>query len=346
MRRWAVAAASLAVALAGGSASIVLTAQSPALDIDVSQSNSAVRDRVDGAARLAIASYTEWLGPPPVQRLSIGSAPADVIVSVPLWDSAAVMTIESQVASGIAAAWLSTVTGNEAWKRGAAGYLQSRVVEQRFNQQFFFNAYTYDSSCLFGCRVRWAHHALPISRWQALQDPMAIAFASLERELGWPMLQGALRAAVIAGGGDPVGTMSAAAGRDLAPIFSAAADGAMIDHAVAGFTSAGGACDGCFRTAVTLIREGPLPFSLLLRVEFADGQRIDLPWQGRDRVSIESAAPAVAVHLDPDRVLLLDRNTLNNARPRQAPTNVPVWKWMARWLAWLQDAMLTQTFPV
>lgn len=48
----------------------------------------------------------------------------------------------------------------------------------------------------------------------------------------------------------------------------------------------------------------------------------------------------MAARLDPDRVLLLDDNYLDNSRRTAAPSNVPVGKWAVRWLVWLQGAML------
>lgn len=316
----------------------MLTAQTPAITIH--DSRAAVRDRIDAAARLSIASYTEWLGPAPFASVLIDDALSDVPVYPGLWDSRATMRIESQVAEGIARQWLMKITDHDAWKRGAAEYLQSRVVERLFNLAFLKAGYRYDSTCVFGCRVLWPHRSLAISRWPSLHDPIARAFASLERELGWPTLQGALRAAAAAGGGDPVAAMSAAAGRDLAPVFGAATSGAVIDHAVAGFTGTD------TRTQISITARGPVPFPLVLRVEFADGQRLDLAWEGRDRVAIESAARAVAARLDPDRAFLLDRNPFNNARVEPRQTNVPIAKWLARWMTWLQDAMLAHTFPV
>ena len=140
--------------------------------------------------------------------------------------------------------------------------------------------------------------------------------------------------------------MSAATGRDLTTVFNAAAAGP-IDYAIAHVATTEATCAGpCFHTQVSLTAAGPVPFPLLLRVTFTDGRAVDTRWQGRDRVEFESTAPAVAVRLDPDRVWLLDRNPFNNARVEPRDTNVPIAKWVARWITWLQDAMLTRTFPV
>ncbi len=342
MRRRALAPLSLAVALAIGSATpMFLSAQAPPIPgIELSARSDAIRDRMDAAVRLSFVSYREWLGPPPFDRLAIRDAG---------WaDSPGQMQVESRVAEQIARAWLERVAGNDAWKDGAAEYLQSRIVERLFDHRFFANGYRYDSVCFFGCHVPWSFRSLPLSRWRAVSDPLALAFASLERELGWPTLQGALRAAASGANPDPVAAISDAAGRDLSAVFAAASSATSIDHAVAGMSSSAASCARpCFRTQVSLAANGAVPFPLLLRVSFADGRSIDTRWDGRrDRVEFESAAPALEARLDPDRVWLFDSNPLNNARVEPRQSNVPLTKWMARWIVWLQDAMLTQTFPV
>jgi hypothetical protein len=51
----------------------------------------------------------------------------------------------------------------------------------------------------------------------------------------------------------------------------------------------------------------------------------------------------VVAHLDPARVLLLDANYLDNRLALSPASNVPIAKWVARWVVWLQDAMLAYT---
>ena len=157
-----------------------------------------------------------------------------------------------------------------------------------------------------------------------------------------------MRVAASGAAADPVTAMSAATGRDLAPVFADASSGGLIDRTISGLSSEPGSCASpCYRTLVSIAPAGAVPFPLLVRVSFSDGKSIDARWDGRrDQLEFESAAPAIGAELDPDRVWLLDRNPLNNARVPPRETNVPVTKWMARWIVWLQDAMLTQTFPV
>jgi hypothetical protein len=242
---------------------------------------------------------------------------------------------------------LARVDGHESWKDGAAVYLQSRVVEQLFDRTFLLKAYRYDGACFFGCAVPWSFRGLPLSRWTAVTDPVALAFASLERELGWPTLQGALRVAASGATADPVAAMSNATGRNLEPVFAAAAGGSAIDRTISALSSVPASCASpCYRTLVSIAPAGAVPWPLLVRVSFSDGTSIDARWDGRrDQLEFESAAPAIGAELDPDRVWLLDRNPLNNSRVPPRDTNVPIAKWLARWIMWLQDAVLTQTFP-
>ena len=59
-----------------------------------------------------------------------------------------------------------------------------------------------------------------------------------------------------------------------------------------------------------------------------------------------SPAAAISVEVDPKRVLLLDVNYTNNSltlKPRAPEASL---KWSLKWMAWLQDLMLTYAFFV
>ena len=194
---------------------------------------------------------------------------------------------------------------------------------------------------------------------------VALAFGSLERYIGWPALQGALFESARRA---PSGSMSlaqllegigTAAGQDLSWLFEAALDATRpVDYAVASVSSAPCSNAPCVVTKVTAARLGNGVFSgasraprgsydsgdaIELRVAFADGQQVDTRWDGRAPsrdFEFESPAPPSGVHLDPNRVVLLDSNTLNNDRLASSRTNVPIGKWVSRWVVWLQDATL------
>ena len=60
----------------------------------------------------------------------------------------------------------------------------------------------------------------------------------------------------------------------------------------------------------------------------------------------DDTSRARSVQVDPQRILLLDVNYTNNSRtlePRAAEASL---KWSLKWMAWLQDALLTYAFLV
>lgn len=107
--------------------------------------------------------------------------------------------------------------------------------------------------------------------------------------------------------------------------------------------------DGMYRTSVVVARLGEAVFPVSVVTAFEDGERIVETWDGRDRRAryvYERTARATSVHVDPERVLLLDIDYTNNSRtqrPRSAEASL---KWSLRWLVWLQDLMLTYAFFV
>jgi hypothetical protein len=104
---------------------------------------------------------------------------------------------------------------------------------------------------------------------------------------------------------------------------------------------------GRFRTLVTVRRAGAGVFSRGIPVQttFAGGESVRDVFDGRaETTTFEYRSPsrAVSAEIDPDRVLLLDLNrrnnglTLDTSSARTAAT-----RWSARWMIWLQDALLT-----
>lgn len=201
-------------------------------------------------------------------------------------------------------------------------------------------------------------------------DPMtaraALAFGTLERLVGWPALEGALATLgtrAVSGAmttAEAERILSAATGYPLSWFLAPALDptrhftyalGAVSTHA----------CDAgsCFRTDVEVTNRGTAAFSgtdtppigtygsgdaLELRVTFADGQAVSARWDGRaasKTFAFDSTAPPQAIELDPSRVLLLDRNHLDDAWLARPGTEVPLAKWIAWWLIWIQDAAIS-----
>jgi len=291
------------------------------------------------------------------------------------------MSIESSVAFDVARERFGHVSSEDegAVADGIAWYLQSRVVEHAFDRAFRVPGYRLHSTCFFGCYVRWTFSPLIVSRWAEglgraeflrhqtgrdwprvdrrpatrLGQPalgIALALASLERELGWPTLQGALR--VAAGGQERrpfVASLEHATARNLKTVF-AVASRAPVDPRLGSVTSVPAATCGttpCYVTHVTLIGGDGIPFPLPVLVEFEDGAQVRERWDGTvDALEFESAAVATRVRLDPDRRSLLDADYANGEYQRVPRSDVRVVKWVSAWMLWLQDAMLTSAFPL
>jgi len=336
--------------------------------------------------------------PPPREEASDA---ATVHVNLPWSGATSSMEVESAIAFQVARAyWPDRRVAEDArrMRDGLAWYLQSHIVEAAFNLEYGGFAHSTDSMRLFGGYVTWTFPGLRLSRYtgglarerflasntaddwpesgrrlpavltlEAVRS--AVAFGTLERYLGWPTLQTALR--VLASDDGPLDRrriadlVGAAVGRDLRWFFDAAFDPAVVyDYAIEAVTTGLGApCPAapCYRTEATVVRRGNGRFTgsshepvgsfqageaMRIEIRFEDGQQVRSRWDGRaarQTFVFESSTPAAVVRLDPDGDLLLDLNRLDHMRNLPAATNVPVGKWAARWVVWLQDVMLACT---
>lgn len=104
-------------------------------------------------------------------------------------------------------------------------------------------------------------------------------------------------------------------------------------------------------TGSTAPRVGPFESGggVTLLVIFEDGERAIDRWDGRDTrkiFSYRSPSRAVSATVDPDRMLLLDVNQTNNSRTLAPLTATAATRSAARWLTWLENALLTYGFFV
>ncbi len=104
-----------------------------------------------------------------------------------------------------------------------------------------------------------------------------------------------------------------------------------------------------YRTEVAVRRHGGGVFPVDVLLVFADGSEQRLPWNGEERwklfVEQHPAKLAYAV-VDPERVLLLDLDYTNNSRKLSPDPGLAAGKWASKWMAWLQDFLMTFTFFV
>jgi hypothetical protein len=200
----------------------------------------------------------------------------------------------------------------------------------------------------------------------------ALWLHTLERYLGWPVMRRAMatyfdryrfRHPKPQDFFDVVGEVS---GRDMTWFFDQVYRSSNVfDYAVTdlrcdraadrGFFEAGGkarfeaerAAPGMFRTTVVVRRLGEGVFPVDVLVRFDDGTKAREHWDGRDRWTMytyQRKARAVSAEVDPDRVLLLDVDYSNNGRTLDPKTGPAATRWMWKWVAWLQDALVTAAF--
>ena len=319
---------------------------------------------------------TEWLGAAPA------SLPPRRLQS-PWRVAPSAMELESEIAYRTALAYWSASSAEPEIAHGLAWYLQGRIVEHLFNIAYAMPGHSTESLRLFGGHVAYELPSLRLTKAGALaandhrRRPLeidaravrsALAFASLERILGWPVLQGALlelakhRTTPLTA--DLVNeVVSAASGRDLSWFFSFAFDPEQqVEYGLRDFITEtideGCVLSPCYRTRATAERLGDVAFTgtshepsgdfdegglIQLLMTFADGRQANASWDGRARQRVfefESVAPATEVRLDPAGTLLLDPSRLDHSLRREPDGNLPLAKWMTRWTIWLQHALL------
>ncbi len=281
------------------------------LSVWLQPDHTAHADRIADAAREAIDQYSAWFSPYPYDRLTIIDVPwqspetttaiAGVVPIRARWlQPERSLTLEAQVARGIARQWWGTlvVVPDRYLADGLAEYAQSRTLERIFDRRHQRLNYSLLETRWFGGLVPWAIRAARLNRQTTgigalafrrapsvdLRDPSAAArpaqmakaaaaITTLERYLGWPALQRGLSGAVRRYAGQ---TMTAAmffevlgdaADRDLSWFVDQAfGQSSIYDYAVSDLTSVpdgSGSCGAgpCYRTTVVLKRLGDAVFT-------------------------------------------------------------------------------------
>ena len=137
----------------------------------------------------------------------------------------------------------------------------------------------------------------------------------------------------------------------LRPFFNQAVYGtAVLDYAVASIDSEpmqwwlpenaklSGKSAAKNRDIVTVIRKGDFILPVTLEVVFDDGSRRRELWDGADRwhrYTYETTAKIVSAEIDPDHLILLDRDFFNNSITTRT-TTLPTRKLAALWNAMQQ----------
>jgi hypothetical protein len=184
----------------------------------------------------------------------------------------------------------------------------------------------------------------------------ALWLHTLERYIGWRRLQRGLSIFFTRHTfrhptpGEFFAAINEGAGRDLTWFFDQVYRSSVVfDYAVSQITTTEGRNGSSHHTEVVVRREGDGLFPVDVLVTFADGSRALERWDGRERwklFAFDRTSAAVSAEIDPDRILLLDFNRVNNSRAITPATPKAARQWAGRWLIWLQDLVLTYGFFV
>jgi hypothetical protein len=180
-------------------------------------------------------------------------------------------------------------------------------------------------------------------------DKPAVWLNTMERWLGWPIVQQALSATFRDGAFNHpspellLDHLQRASGRDLSRFFDQTYRGsAVFDYAVTELSSE--SHEGHFETRAVIRRLGDGVFPVDVLVTFENGDTITEPWAGEERwreLVYTRRTRARSVVVDPQRQLLLDVNFTNNSRTLAPRSSQAARKWTLKWIVWLQDAMLS-----
>jgi hypothetical protein len=200
---------------------------------------------------------------------------------------------------------------------------------------------------------------------RSLAGKTILTLNTLERWVGRPVFDGVLAEFARTSRASPptladfARVASASSGQNLSWLLDQAFGGsATFDYAVTGVSSVSNAAGG-FDTQVVVARLGDGEFTgasaprvgpfesgrgVRVAVVFADGERVVDAWDGRDTrktFAYRSASRAESATVDPERTLLLDINRTNNSRSEASHGSAAATTWAARWLLWLEHALLT-----
>jgi hypothetical protein len=135
-------------------------------------------------------------------------------------------------------------------------------------------------------------------------------------------------------------------GKDLKWFFDATVgSSASFDYAVAQVTNAP-APEG-FESVVVVRRLQDGVFPITVKRTYADGKSDLASWDGKARwtaLTTRGPSKVVKAEVDPDRILMLDVNYTNNSWSATPQAALAARRWSWRWMAWVQEVMLTYGF--
>jgi Peptidase family M1 domain len=199
-----------------------------------------------------------------------------------------------------------------------------------------------------------SYEYFPTSGGGITYSKTALWLNTMERWLGWPMLQKIMSTHFDRWKfrhpkpSDFFDVVRDVAGRDLGWYFEQVYRSSNVfDYGIAELTSTGEGSQ--YRTNVVVRRYGEAIFPIDVDVKFSDGSIVREHWNGRDRWKLYTyvrSQRATSAVVDPDRVLLLDVNVTNNSRTLTPAGDRAATKWAAKWMVWVQDQLLSWAFFV
>lgn len=318
--------------------------------------------RYQHAAFTTLKILGTWMTPFPDATLSVEPEPT------PWWTAPASMAPEFAVARVVSRRYWERVVDTRAlppWFVGglaeySARRAVSKIVDERYQAVYRARA---EGRYFGGFVPRDLGVRLPV---EDEGDRMFLFVGTLERWVGHPVFDAILMEFVRASAGthpaldDFARVASRVSGQDLSWLVDETLKtSGVFDYGIAAFDSRLQP-DGAFRTTVDVRRFGAGVFSgatavpdapfeqgrgILVLTTFADGETVRDTWDGRSRsrtFEYRSPSRAVSAEVDPDRVLLLDVNRSNNGVTlATGPSRTAANRWAARWMIWLEDALLT-----
>jgi aminopeptidase N len=194
-----------------------------------------------------------------------------------------------------------------------------------------------------------SYRYFPATGGSITYNKTALWLNTMERMLGWPVLQRILAAHFEAwkfkhpAPENFFATASKVSGEDLNWYFDQVYRSSNVfDYGLQDLKSRR---EGDrYRTTVVVRRYGEAVFPVDVLVIFSGGERVTEHWEGKDRwkaFTYDRAEQVVSAQVDPNHVLLLDVDYTNNSKtlePRGAAASA---KWSMAWMVWLQDCLLS-----
>ncbi|HXD73608.1 MAG TPA: hypothetical protein VN628_07725 [Vicinamibacterales bacterium] len=311
------------------------------------------RDAADRRVRNGVDTTLQVLGQwlVPLQDKAIVAVPARPL----WWTSAASMVPEMDGARAAARTYFGRFIDTTGLPPAFAGalveYAARRGVSKIFDREYFsVNRGRLEGRYFGGFVPRDLRVPLPV---EGDGDRALLTLDTLDRFVGRPVFDAILLEFLTSSRGtrpsldDFVAVASRVGGQDLSWLFDEALKTPrQFDYAITAFDSRQDT-DGRFRTTVTVRRLGDGVFRRGVPVvtTFAGGDSVTETFDGRNEQATyeyRSQGPARTASVDPDAFLLLDRNRGNNGMSLDTQSaRTAANRWTARWLIWLEDALLT-----